>query len=207
MPSPDYARLGRYVRERREQLGLTQEEVAGRGGPSTATLRLIENVTGTGYRPKSLRQLADALRWTADSPHAVLYGGEPKERDAASQGQPAPASVTTSPPGPAAVPGRDVTIAGPPALGIDTLSVQKKLSEHDQRLEAEFLSLAARIAAALEQNPAATGADIFGEGTDLARTWDAKGYRTETRLALMADLSLEAKERAADAAQLGPERI
>ena len=78
MSPPDYPRLGRYVRERRTDLGLTQEEIATRGGPSTATLRLIEGGKGP-FRAKSLRQLADALHWTPESPRAILAGREPAE--------------------------------------------------------------------------------------------------------------------------------
>ena len=78
MSPPDYPRLGHYVRERRDELGLTQEEVATRGGPSTATLRLIEGGKGP-FRAKSLRQLADALHWTPESPRAILAGREPAE--------------------------------------------------------------------------------------------------------------------------------
>ena len=73
MSPPDYPRLGSYVRERRPELGLTQEEIATRGGPSTATLRLIEGGKGP-FRAKSLRQLADALHWTPESPRAQECG-------------------------------------------------------------------------------------------------------------------------------------
>ena len=73
----DWERLASYVRERREELGLTQEEVASRGGPSTATLRLIENNATDSYRQKSLRQLEDALGWTRGSVLAILAGDEP----------------------------------------------------------------------------------------------------------------------------------
>lgn len=79
MSPPDWPRLGRYVRERRTELGLTQEEIATRGGPSTATLRLIEGGEQTAFRAKSLRQLADALHWTRESPRAILQGREPAE--------------------------------------------------------------------------------------------------------------------------------
>ena len=78
MSPPDYPRLGSYARERRTDLGLTQEEIATRGGPSTATLRLIEGGKGP-FRSKSLRQLADALHWTPESPRAILAGREPAE--------------------------------------------------------------------------------------------------------------------------------
>ena len=87
MSPPDWPRLGRYVRERRNELGLTQEEIATRGGPSTATLRLIEGGEQAAFRAKSLRQLADALHWTPESPRAILAGREPVE---AADPRPAP---------------------------------------------------------------------------------------------------------------------
>jgi transcriptional regulator with XRE-family HTH domain len=86
MARKDWERLARYVVERRDQLGLTQEEVAVSGGPSTATLRLIEKSAQDAYRAKSLRQLEDALRWAPGSVRAVLDGGEPRERDGSGSG-------------------------------------------------------------------------------------------------------------------------
>jgi X-X-X-Leu-X-X-Gly heptad repeat protein len=88
MTSRDWHRLARYVRERRERLGITQEEAATRGGPSTATLRLIENAAQTSYRAKSLRQLEDVLEWAPRSVQDILDGGEPRllDRDARDRG-------------------------------------------------------------------------------------------------------------------------
>jgi transcriptional regulator with XRE-family HTH domain len=78
VPEPDRRLLARHVRERRDELGLTQEEAAARGGPSTATLRLIENAADASYRPKSLRQLEQVLGWAPGSARAILAGGEPE---------------------------------------------------------------------------------------------------------------------------------
>ncbi len=83
MGEPDRARLARYVRERREALGMTQEEVATSGGPSTATLRLIENASPSTPRLKSMRQLENALDWEPGSVRAILRGGEPAEKASA----------------------------------------------------------------------------------------------------------------------------
>jgi transcriptional regulator with XRE-family HTH domain len=77
MPETPQERVARYVRARREELGLTQEDVATRGGPSTATLRLIEGASLTTPRPKSLRQLETALYWGPGSALAIYRGGEP----------------------------------------------------------------------------------------------------------------------------------
>lgn len=60
----DWDRLADTVTRRRDYLGLTQEQVAGKpGAPSTATLRNIENGTGTSYRAKTLWGLDAALLW------------------------------------------------------------------------------------------------------------------------------------------------
>jgi transcriptional regulator with XRE-family HTH domain len=67
------------VKERREELGLTQEETAAAGGPSTATLRLIENCNAKSYRPKTFRQLDAALRWPPGAARRVLAGHDPVE--------------------------------------------------------------------------------------------------------------------------------
>ncbi len=77
VPAPDRRRLARRVRERRAELGLTQQELAAAGGPSTATMRLLENAAPVGYKQKSLRQLEQSLGWAAGSVKALLDGGEP----------------------------------------------------------------------------------------------------------------------------------
>ena len=73
----DWSHLGRLVRERRTELGLTQAEVHGAGGPSPATLYLIETGGRGSYRPQVLRRLERALGWRAGSVRRVLAGGQP----------------------------------------------------------------------------------------------------------------------------------
>lgn len=73
----DWNRLAKRVVERRTLLGLTQEDVRARGGPSTATMRLIEGALQSTYRPSILRRLEAALGWTAGSATAILDGGQP----------------------------------------------------------------------------------------------------------------------------------
>jgi hypothetical protein len=74
----DWQRLAGFVRARREEdLGLTQEEIAAAGGPSTATQRLIEGARHDSYRPASLRSLERALQWEPGSVRAILAGGDP----------------------------------------------------------------------------------------------------------------------------------
>lgn len=77
MSEDEWARLGRLVRERREHLGLTLAQVAAAGGPSVATLGLIELAKQSSYRPRVIQKLEDALAWQRGSVRAVLGGGEP----------------------------------------------------------------------------------------------------------------------------------
>lgn len=73
----DWQRLGRYVKDRREALRLTQQDVTSRGGPSVATLRNIEAATQDSYRGRTYSQLEDALKWARGSVDSVLRGREP----------------------------------------------------------------------------------------------------------------------------------
>jgi transcriptional regulator with XRE-family HTH domain len=71
----DWQNLARLTRERREELGLTQEDVAKSGGPSTATIRLIESKGAQSYRPKTYHQLEAALQLRPGSVRSALNGG------------------------------------------------------------------------------------------------------------------------------------
>jgi hypothetical protein len=73
----DWQRLADAVRERRTELGLTQEDARAAGGPSTATLRLIEGALQDSYQPSTLRELEKALRWERGSVVRILAGGDP----------------------------------------------------------------------------------------------------------------------------------
>lgn len=74
----DWSRLGRLIKERRTDLGLTQGEVHSAGGPSSATLYLLETGRrGNSYRPQILRRLERALGWRGGSIGRVLDGGQP----------------------------------------------------------------------------------------------------------------------------------
>jgi transcriptional regulator with XRE-family HTH domain len=73
----DWSYLGRVVRDRRADLGLTQAEVSNAGGPSPATLYLLESGRRDLYRPQILRRLERALGWRAGSVRRVLAGGQP----------------------------------------------------------------------------------------------------------------------------------
>lgn len=70
----DWNALAAAIRERRDELGLTQEQVAARGGPSTATLRLLEGALQTSYRHRTYVDLDRALGWPSGHARAVLTG-------------------------------------------------------------------------------------------------------------------------------------
>lgn len=72
-----WKRLGAIAKQRRERLGLTQEEVAGAGGPSTATLRNIESALADSYRAKTLYALDEALGWTRGTAVGIAEGEAP----------------------------------------------------------------------------------------------------------------------------------
>ncbi|WP_067483848.1 hypothetical protein [Actinomadura hibisca] len=84
-PGNDWPRLARFVLERRNELGLKQEEVRQAGGPSTATLRNIEGASQASYKPHILAGLERALQWKTGSVQAILSGGEPLTAEAAAR--------------------------------------------------------------------------------------------------------------------------
>lgn len=80
-PDSDWQRLADYVTRRRTQLGMTQGEVQAAGGPSVATMRLLEGAMQQGYRAVILGRLEEALRWRPGSVATILAGGEPTTVD------------------------------------------------------------------------------------------------------------------------------
>ena len=73
----DWDRLAEFTRERRVDLGMTQEDARAAGGPSTATMRLIEGALQRNYHPATLRDLEKALRWERGSVARILAGRDP----------------------------------------------------------------------------------------------------------------------------------
>ena len=84
----DWSRLAARVRERRDELGLTQEDVRAAGGPSTATMRLIEGALQEAYQLAIITRLERVLEWERGSARRILDGGEPVL--AGAPGEPAP---------------------------------------------------------------------------------------------------------------------
>lgn len=70
----DIARLGRAVRDRRTELGMTQDDVGRAGGPSDVTVRGIENVTARKVYATTLGKLDTALQWEPGTAAAHLHG-------------------------------------------------------------------------------------------------------------------------------------
>lgn len=81
--------LAQRVRERRAELGLSQEEVAALGGPSTTTLTKIEAGTFKSLRHRTMTDLDHVLGWKVESTEGLLYGGrEPRVISSPHSGEP-----------------------------------------------------------------------------------------------------------------------
>jgi len=78
----DYEALGRAVKERRIQLGMSQLDVSQRGGPSTTTVSRIELGRLPNISQDTLLKLDNALAWRSGSSALVLEGGKPDKPDA-----------------------------------------------------------------------------------------------------------------------------
>ena len=70
----DWKALAVAVRQRRDELGLTQEQVTERDGPSVATVRLIESAGRDRYQHFTLAALERALDWPKGRCRAILAG-------------------------------------------------------------------------------------------------------------------------------------
>lgn len=102
LTTTEWQRLGRYVKERRERLRLTQHDVASMGGPSVATVRNIEAAIHTSYRGKTFTQLEDVLGWERGSVNDILRGEEPRIREITpDHAKPAPVPDPPAAPSPA----------------------------------------------------------------------------------------------------------
>lgn len=73
-----WATLGIAVRDRRNELGLSQADVTTQGGPSVETLRAIENNRAGRLSHKLRRALERAIEWETGSVEAVLDGSPPR---------------------------------------------------------------------------------------------------------------------------------
>lgn len=73
---PERARLAELTEARRQELGLTWEQVARAGGTSYETIRAARN-DDNGIRTLTRRAIATGLRWTPNSVDLILAGGDP----------------------------------------------------------------------------------------------------------------------------------
>ena len=77
MKASNRVRFGRIVRERREALGMTQDDVTAAGGPSDTTQTRIERAEGSEPTATTRNRFDHALRWEAGSASRVWAGGHP----------------------------------------------------------------------------------------------------------------------------------
>lgn len=72
-----WERLGKIARQRREELELTQAEVAGLAGIATQTVHRLEKGSRPSRHMSSWSKLERALGWLPGSVDAILEGGVP----------------------------------------------------------------------------------------------------------------------------------
>jgi hypothetical protein len=75
-PREAVARLAAAVKERRDQLGLTQIQVWEAGGPSNSTLTAIEGASQSVISTATLRKLDTGLGWAPGTAVRILSGGD-----------------------------------------------------------------------------------------------------------------------------------
>jgi transcriptional regulator with XRE-family HTH domain len=128
------ARLGEYVKARREQLELTQAEAAQAAAVGLSTYQKIEYGYQSNPSRDTRRGLEAALRWAPGSIQAITAGGEPNELDpeadsgntaatAPSDARPKPTITTTDEAG--------NVIPGPvtDASGLDLAELHRNIKE------------------------------------------------------------------------------
>ena len=72
-----WAEVGKVLRWRRENLHLTQQELADRAGLSLAIVQVIEGGRKESYRRSTLVALAAALEWDQEAIGMLLAGADP----------------------------------------------------------------------------------------------------------------------------------
>ncbi|MFQ6327098.1 helix-turn-helix domain-containing protein [Nocardia sp. CWNU-33] len=73
-------RFGRIIKERRDELGLTQMQIGDLGGPSAPTIRKIED-GDAAISTHTLNKLDAPLRWLPGSAARTYAGGAPAAHD------------------------------------------------------------------------------------------------------------------------------
>lgn len=72
----NWVALAEEVRARRAELELTHQDIAASGGPSRATMSIIENAQRDAYQKRILGKLEAALRWQPGTVRAILDGAD-----------------------------------------------------------------------------------------------------------------------------------
>lgn len=80
LSSLDWRRLGDYIRRRREELDMSQAELAGASGVSLSTIQNYEHGRTPSVWPRTLFRVVECLGWAPRSDEAILTGGEPTMR-------------------------------------------------------------------------------------------------------------------------------
>lgn len=73
----NWNRLGELVKQRRDELDLTQAQVQERGGPSPALIRSLETGRASSMSRSKRRDLERSLKWRIGSVDDILQGGDP----------------------------------------------------------------------------------------------------------------------------------
>lgn len=81
--------FGHALRQRRDELGLTKEAVADRGGPRSTTLSKLESNLVTSPRPTTFQALDQALSWPAGTAARLFHTGR-RPPDQAKDSSPSP---------------------------------------------------------------------------------------------------------------------
>lgn len=78
----DWDRLAGAIRERRLELGLSQQQLADAAGVTRSTIKNLEGARQpTSRPPSSIASVVQALGWEPGSGQVILNGGEPTLRD------------------------------------------------------------------------------------------------------------------------------
>lgn len=72
-----FIEFGRYVKVRREELGLTQDQLAERVGISLQSISMIETAGVSDMKASNLFKLASVLKWDGYQVYRAFHGKDP----------------------------------------------------------------------------------------------------------------------------------